>query len=179
MDFLSACSSFGDCSRRGGMLVTVCMRMLLDRGSTPLTSTMITAHSCLHRKSRKSGLFPLGGFAWKTYMMWRNIFWNWMAGSERCGSTDCFSMHRLGILQDTRSRFSKKTSEFGKRGMSARNLMPCSERNMRQGRKTRSEAGGRLKKKSKKTIEKVSKQYRNFPIWLLGTLPTSEKPFQQ
>lgn len=34
-----------------------------------------------------------------------------------------------------------------------------------------------LKKKSKKTIEKVSKQYRNFPTWLLGTIPTSEKPF--
>ena len=38
---------------------------------------------------------------------------------------------------------------------------------------------GRLKKKSKKTIEKVSKQYRNFPTWLLGTIPTSEKPFQR
>ena len=38
---------------------------------------------------------------------------------------------------------------------------------------------GRLKKKSKKTIEKVSKQYSNFPTWLLGTIPTSEKPFQR
>ena len=156
MDFLSACSSFGDCSRRGGMLVTVCMGTLLDRGSTPLTSTKITAHSCSHRKSRKSGLFPLGEFVWKICMMWQNIFWNWMASSERFGSTDCFSTRRLGILPNTRSLFSKKTSEFGKRGLSARNLMSCSERNMRQGRKTRSETAGGSKRNPRR-------QSRRFP----------------